>query len=385
MTIEKPVFSSRHYKGLDGLRGLAFLSVFFHHYALTTHSTQHWILAVAWLAGGGWAGVDLFFVLSGFLITGILLDTREHQYYFRNFYARRALRIFPLFYGVMFLLLLLTPVLHLQWKLGHIAYFLYLGNIAGHVDGSLNFVQPFVNLTHTWSLAVEEQFYMLWPLVVLFVASRKRLLKVCAGLMGLGLLLRIALVLFKPGPGFEWAYGELPTHADGLLCGAIAAILVRQVDLAVLIRKSRWIGVAAGLGLIVLLVKNKDLNYHTAVMTIFVYPLLAVIFTVILLRTLKPDTWLFRICSMRGLRFFGRYSYGMYIYHRVFSPYLGTFLPDLQRISHSILIGGILYVLFVLLITVIVSVSSYELFEKRFLKLKSRFPYDVPSQRMQTV
>lgn len=139
MIIEKHQFSSQHYTSLDGLRGVAFLLVFIHHYGLTTHCNERWILALGALAGGGWVGVDLFFVLSGFLITGILLDTRDDNSYFLNFYARRVLRIFPLFYGVLLMLLLATSILHLHWRPGHIAYFFYLGNVAGHIDPSLNF------------------------------------------------------------------------------------------------------------------------------------------------------------------------------------------------------------------------------------------------------
>src|ERR1700744_4617103 len=101
------------YPALDGLRALAFLMVFATHYE-----------GMPW----GWSGVDVFFVISGFLITGILLDTRDDRYRVRNFYARRSLRIFPLYYGVFLLLLLLTPFLHLNWSAGWLAWPLYVGN-----------------------------------------------------------------------------------------------------------------------------------------------------------------------------------------------------------------------------------------------------------------
>ena len=375
MVIERRQFSTRHYASLDGLRGTAFLLVFFHHYALTSHSTQPLVLTLAWVAAGGWAGVDLFFVLSGFLITGILLDTRDDKYFFRNFYARRVLRIFPLFYGVLLLLLLATPILHLHWRLGHIAYFFYLGNIAGHVDPSLNFVVPAVNLTHTWSLAVEEQFYLVWPLVVLLVPQRSQLVKVCCVLIGLGLLLRAGLLLAVPGASMEWSYGELPTHADGLLCGAILAVLIRSVALPVLVRRSRWVAAVAFAGLAGLAAINGNLNYHTRSMTLFVYPLLAVFFSLILLRTLQPGTPFYSVGNWRILRFFGKYSYGMYIYHQILSPYTGRYLGVLQHLLHSILWGGLAYVGLALAGTTAISVLSYEMYESKFLKLKSRFPY----------
>jgi peptidoglycan/LPS O-acetylase OafA/YrhL len=373
--VEKPRFSSAHYASLDGLRGIAFLLVFFHHYGLSSHSRQPMILTLEWLAGGGWAGVDLFFVLSGFLITGILLDTRDGRYYFRNFYARRILRIFPLFYGVLLLLLLATPILHLYWRLGHILYFFYLGNIAGHIDPSLNFVLPAVNLTHTWSLAVEEQFYVVWPLVILLVSDCRTLIKTCCGLIGFGFVLRAGLLLAAPGPSMEWSYGELPTHADGLLCGAILAVLIRTVAVQELVRRSRWIVALAFAGLAGLAVINGGLNYHTRSMTLFVYPLLAVFFSGILLRTLQPGTLFNSVGNRRVLRFFGKYSYGMYIYHQILSPFTFRYLRMSQRLLHSVVLGGLAYVALALVGTTAVSVLSYQMYESKFLKLKSRFPY----------
>ena len=158
--------------------------------------------------------------------------------------------IFPLFYGVLLVLLLATPILHLQWHPGHILYFFYLSNVAGHIDPALNFVLPAVNLTHTWSLAVEEQFYLVWPLVILLVPDRRSLIKVCCGLIGFGFVLRAGSLLALPGASIEWCYGELPTHADGfLLCGAILAVLIRSAALQAMVRSSRWIVVAAFAGL----------------------------------------------------------------------------------------------------------------------------------------
>ncbi|CAN5426650.1 hypothetical protein BH10ACI4_BH10ACI4_22060 [soil metagenome] len=89
--------SSRHFTSLDGFRGIAFLMVFVRHYALSSHAHSRAMSLAGIVGQAGWMGVDLFFTLSGFLITGILLDTRDHPRYFRNFYARRALRIFPLY------------------------------------------------------------------------------------------------------------------------------------------------------------------------------------------------------------------------------------------------------------------------------------------------
>src|ERR1700749_4828090 len=164
------------YPALDGMRAVAFTLVFLIHY-----------LRLPW----GWSGVNIFFVLSGFLITGILLDTRNDAHRARNFYVRRILRIFPLYYGVLLALLLLHPLLHCQWTRAWLAWPLYLGNFlrfagpSAAIDGSPlehaadgwlilgRFPHASLYVGHFWSLCVEEQFYLFWPWVVFLIRSRK--------------------------------------------------------------------------------------------------------------------------------------------------------------------------------------------------------------------
>nr|WP_256369992.1 acyltransferase [Granulicella sp. S190] len=363
---------------MDGLRGFAFLMVFCFHYGASAHTGARWVEQAMYVTTGLWSGVDLFFVLSGFLITGILLDTREDPKYFRNFYARRALRIFPLFYGVLFLLVALTPVFHLQWRPGHLAQFFYLGNVAGHVDFTLNDLPPAVSLTHFWSLAVEEQFYLIWPLVVLRARDGSRLIRVCAGAIAGGFALRCLLLWLVPNHAQEWSYGELPTHSDGLLCGAIAAVLLRRTELSTLIRWTRLPFALSLVGMAGLAVHYVGFGYHDVGMTLFVYPLLAVFFTCVLLRTVQRGTVFHWLGGTRGLRFFGKYSYGMYVYHVLFFPLAARLLLPSQRLVHSKAWGGMLYVAEVLVLTCIVSVLSYQLYERHWLRLKSRFSYSRP-------
>jgi peptidoglycan/LPS O-acetylase OafA/YrhL len=354
------------------------LLVFLFHYGMSAHAEARWVPYATLVTTGLWIGVDLFFVLSGFLITGILLDTREDPNYFLNFYARRALRIFPLFYGVLFLLIALTPFLHLKWRPGHAAQFFYVGNVACNIDPSLNDLLPAVHLVHLWSLAVEEQFYLIWPLIVFWVSSRRSLIRVCIGAICFSFLLRCFLLCLIPNYAQAWSYGELPTHCDGLLCGAIAAILVRSTDVSTLVRKSRFLFFLSFLGLSLLALQRGGFDYHSPAMTAFVYPLLAVFFTCILLRTIQSGTFFSRLGRTRILRFFGKYSYGMYIYHVLFFPIVSRLLPPLQRLLHSRAWGGVAYVLVVLGLTCIVSVLSYQLYEKHWLRLKSHFSYTKP-------
>ena len=168
-----------YFPALDGLRAVAVLCVFFHHYTASL------------LPAGfrfGWAGVDVFFALSGYLITGILFDTREAHSRWRDFYIRRTLRIFPLFYGILLLLAVITPLVHWNWTwrwLSLPGYFFNfmpptvpnhpepLGVLTGwfHHRTAVNLV-----FFHFWTLCVEEQFYLVWPAVV----SWLRIASICS-------------------------------------------------------------------------------------------------------------------------------------------------------------------------------------------------------------
>ena len=146
--------SERHIDSLDGLRGIAILLVFFFHYLeRNPHNPLSWIASV------GWSGVDLFFVLSGFLITGILYDTRKATNFFKVFYARRALRLFPLYFFAVSIVLVVAVLLHtpMSWKA--IPFYIYGANLMLVVPGGVPDFTPYFNCIHFWSLAVEEQFY----------------------------------------------------------------------------------------------------------------------------------------------------------------------------------------------------------------------------------
>src|SRR6202795_1240617 len=167
-----------HYQALDGFRGLAILLVFAFHAFHSTHFSSLPARVLEWFGSGGWMGVDLFFVLSGFLITGILTKSVGLPRYFRNFYIRRSLRIFPLYYGVLLLLLALTPLLHLEWHRGHLTYLVYCQNIGGVLNPiEIEYLQPSVNLSHLWSLAVEEQYYLLWPVTIWLLRDERKIMR----------------------------------------------------------------------------------------------------------------------------------------------------------------------------------------------------------------
>src|SRR5947209_649249 len=164
-----------HMPALDGLRGLAILMVLAFHFSLGHLAPERFLLAIPYtVAGIGWVGVDLFFVLSGFLITGILYDAKASQTYFRDFYAKRVLRIFPLYYGVLVAFFMVIPLVHplrsvTELKPVQAWAWLYATNVKDSLAGDWCFDKVWVRLNQFWSLAVEEHFYMIWPVAVLLL------------------------------------------------------------------------------------------------------------------------------------------------------------------------------------------------------------------------
>ena len=211
-------------------------------------------------------GVDLFYVLSGFLITGILFDSLESPHYFRNFYVRRALRIFPIFYGFFLLLFLATPLFRLHWHWNLLTYFFYFGNIytplADLAKGNPTTVDyvwhgvshPIVNIGHLWSLCVEEQFYLIWPALIWWIRGRRKLMNFCIVVCVLTLLLRIALAAIHPventqylllwstytamGHSAVWGVHRAMASGDGAYPSTATAYRHRN--------SAAWIGGAAG-------------------------------------------------------------------------------------------------------------------------------------------
>lgn len=349
--------STKNVPALDGLRGLAILAVFFHHYGAGGINSSS--LPLRWIAivcGFGWSGVDLFFVLSGFLITGILYDTQNDPGYYHKFYARRALRIFPIYYLFVGISLLVVPFG--DWRISHLFFLIYLGYPAALIWPTL--VNLPIRITHLWSLSVEEQFYMLWPWLIRRLQAPRNILTFC-GLAVLGAFLtRIVLP--------SWAYASLPCRMDGLALGAALAILFRS-DLR---RRCQQLALpvfaASVVGITLICALRHTTQHGDRVVATLGFSVIALAYGALLVLSLGPLSALF---STRILRLFGKYSYGMYLYHFPLTVVLERTKPFFARCP----LGSLGYVISCLAANFAIASFSFYAFEQPILKLKKRFEY----------
>ena len=346
--------SHLYFPALDGLRFLAVTMVFFYHYA-------HLPL--------GWTGVDIFFVLSGFLITGILWDTRETRHRWRNFYARRALRIFPLYYGLLLFFVLTIPLVHWQWHWSQLFYFVYLQNFVRflpHLGYEPENLLP-TTLGHLWSLAIEEQFYLLWPLLVFRARSLDRLLRISWSIVAGCLLLRIGLQMTLPHAMLDnyFLYRCTFTRIDTLVLGGIGALALRSTQSEAAVRRLlRFAWLSGGALALVLVLARGSLRYP-GMQTIGFTAIAAVSLGVVLL-AVRP-TMVARIFSQTLLRRLGGYAYGIYIFHLLVTFPVHTWTA---RHPHWLALPADILVY---IIIILVAMASYHFYEAPFLRLKRHF------------
>lgn len=365
---------------LDGLRGAAILAVFFFHYAggVGAHTSSVFLRRASAIFAVGWSGVDLFFVLSGFLITGILYDTRDDTSYYRNFYARRALRIFPAYYLLIAILACLGPFLGVHWGPGHLLFLVYLGYPASLIWPSLITVAPMLGITHLWSLSVEEQFYMVWPWLIAKLRSPDAILKGSIVVSALALLLRM-LIWLSGWPISNWATGFLLCRMDELALGACIAILMRGPRQQSILRWAPFMFIVAGACVVSMFAIRKTVDRADATVWTVGYSLIGIFYGTLLLLCLKPASSFQRLFSWSVLRMFGRYSYGLYLYHFPLAVVLSPLRERFVSWTHSFWVGSTLHITTCLLVNLLIAALSYRFFESPILRLKNRFSY--PTER----
>jgi len=396
-----------HLPALDGLRGAAILMVLVMHL-----SERFFFLANPWrriavLGYAGWTGVDLFFVLSGFLITGILWESRTSTHYFRNFYARRTLRLFPLYYITLIVIFVMLPTLLPLFHGGSFIeraiadrimvlkatsaywpwYFSYSADFLFAIGG---FIFP----AHFWTLAVEEHFYLVWPFVVHRV-RHLNLIRVTTWIIIGTFILRCCLIKFLRPNGI---YCLTFCRMDGLAMGAMIALVLRQENgLAILMSRVRYLfPVIAVLCCIEMLIERGCWSQYGFLQQTVGFTLAPALFACVLVKTLAEKRWAGALSS-GVLRFLGKYSYGIYVIHPFvldYSRHLFTLdcpghfsiITDVLLKGHAAprvagVLDGACFVIVALGLSLLGALVSWRVIELPFLQMKRWFPYEkrVPS------
>jgi peptidoglycan/LPS O-acetylase OafA/YrhL len=362
--------------GLDGLRAIAFLIVFLFH-------TRHLPF--------GWMGVQLFFVLSGFLITDILLRMKEQfprREFFVKFYGRRFLRIFPLYYFYLALLVALIfalPYLKLNAlnaELGP-AYFNQVWVAALYLYDFFHasiFFERSRFFTHLWSLSVEEQFYLLWPLLI-FLTPREKFKQLCLTAIGLGFVFRLIITLIYRTQALPFllndpqqAVNVLPfSHLDAFAFGAYISRFELPRPRLQLLLLSIFIPI---IGLLTDFmtkgIMTSSLGYDLPMSgyykEVWGYTLLNYFFAVLIYCVVRTGLFT-RILESPPLRYMGRISYGMYVYHYGVIAILAALLP---KYGLGVSMRSPQMFLAAMSATLLIATISFFLLEKPLINLKDK-------------
>lgn len=321
----------------DGLRAIAIIFIFLDHAWESTFP-------------GAWAGVDIFFVLSGYLITMLLANelSETGQIDYRNFYIRRILRLWPAF-AVFLFVVVLKISLSEGPKTGAFEA------VAVSAVYLMNWSRAFVwweqyKLGHTWSLAMEEQFYLLWPVLLSLIFARHAI-RYIIGLITVMVTWRCFLAL--NGADAERTYNGFDTHGDALLIGCLLALLVRRIPETTADLSKMWPLASAGLLAVLFLLPHRTVFAQTAGLSI------AALLTAVLIAGLRRETPLKSLLSIRPLVYTGKISYGFYLWH----------YPIVLGLSQYGIVGK----MSALVISFGLASASYHWIELPFLTLKRQF------------
>lgn len=355
----------KYYKNLDGIRALAALMVMFFHFFRDIVPNSRTIGLLSEISSFGQTGVTLFFVLSGFLITRILIKTKKTNGYFMNFYVRRTLRIFPLYYLFLIIWYFIAP-LFLVMETGPIDqqafYFTYLQGFARTFDW--NSVGPH----HFWSLAVEEHFYLFWPLVV-FWSSNKNLKYVVWGIVVFAIILR----MFMLDEGYS-VFLFTFTRFDSLAIGALLALM----ELKNYFRpenSSKFLILFCSMVFATLMVYVLFSGSGSDIIQNSRYLLLSFTYFagIGFILSIKENNVINQLLRTKFLNYTGKISYGLYVYHPLVFLFCSQFILTENIFLDFTIRFAISYV---------VSAISYHYFESAFLRLKRFFDYKTNDQKV---
>ncbi|MGI8751469.1 MAG: acyltransferase family protein [Acidimicrobiales bacterium] len=360
---DKPHFILGFRGSLDGIRGSAMCLV------LVVHATYLLVPRYSGLyVPGGFIAVDSFFVLSGFLITSLLVEERAKygRVSFRKFYLRRALRLFPALWVVIIAQLIYTVVFGdpLKGDVEGLAYILfYVTNWATTFNGPVPF-----GMGQMWSLAVEEQFYLLWPALLVILLRRSRSMFVSVAMILIAVALVSRVVLWHSGLGWEQIYVQTETRFDDLIMGALLAY-----GLSVGWRSPRWVSWLVGPSVAFLLWVIVAVHRADGWLYDGGYTVVAAALTAVIWAAVQPRHWVARVLSWRPFQVIGVCSYSLYLWHVLI--FEGLYRSAAGRPPAELLVMGFG-------LTFVAGFGSRYLVERPFLRMKNRFGRRPPSAKL---
>lgn len=366
MTVQ---LSARHIPALDGVRGLAAAGILIFHYGGGKQSSYGFVRFAAEVMQFGWAAVSLFFVLSGFLITGILWESFDKENWWRRFYLRRSLRILPLYYFALLFAVAAAILLYGHgWPLSSVwPYFVYLQNTPFLFPTMLKF--PNVGaLSHFWSLAVEEQFYLIWPFLLAWGrGSNSATRRMCLALWALSFGFRV--FAYWRGMELNWAIGFLAGRAGELAMGGYLALAIRDAGMkATVLKRAHLVFPASLLAILAVIVWARSAEFWTVPMVTFGIAINGFLFASLIALCLQPGI-VASLFSMRWLRWLGKISYGIYVYHILlksqFEWIVYRISPGLGHNAHLLALAGV-----AVIGTLVIATLSFYGFEAPLMRLK---------------
>ncbi len=357
--------ANNYFPGLDGLRGISCLIVVFTHNFGFSNFFEY-----------GWLGVDLFFVISGFLITTILINTLNADNYLKNFFMRRILRIFPLYYLMLIIFIVILPLFnslseHLKyfsdnqfWFWTYTQNWLLIFNFPKHTD----------YLNHFWSLAVEEQFYLLWPFIILWLKKPKRLIIFMLTVL-IGLFIIRSFLWHLQLDNFNYTVFYRFTRIDGICIGCLIA-LTYSINKNFISHNIALLTLILAALNFLFYFANKSNQFNFPYLAYVGYTTFSAMLGLLVNEIIHSKSKLFNmIFTLSPLRFVGKISYGLYVFHwPVFlltHKELTTYFSQNSNLSAT----GCSYAasLCATVLGFIISMLSYFYFEKKFLSLKYKF------------
>lgn len=371
----------RFIPSLEGVRGYAFLLVFFMHYFARSDfpfENSPWTYPIFLLRQTAWVTVPVFFVLSGYLICGILCDTREREGYFKVFYSRRILRVFPVFY--LTLLAVAVVDAHDRLPLGHVfwSHFFYIHNLLPGYKGGGHWAAE-GQITHLWSMAVEEQFYLVMPLLVWICPNRRVLLRLVLGMIAACFAVRFG----APWLGVTSRQMDFwtPTRVDAILMGAALAIVARDPIYKRMEPCAKYVSIAGLAAIAAISIRTAGAPPSTEILSAILISVLNITAAALVISVLKADSLPSRLCSQSWICWLGSRSYGLYLFHYTYmnwflTSFAGRLSTHMSRQPALLLSIGAAFSL-----TLVLAILSYRFIEQPAMDLKKRIAYGPVKQR----